>query len=254
MTRLVCSREAVHAGNLVLVNRAHPIHRSVGTEDLAPVDAGHPHILLRPRAQAMLARLLHVVRARGTIVPVSGYRSEQEQARIYAESLRENGAEFTRQFVALPNASEHQTGLAIDLGEDRPEIDFLRPRFAPAACDGFQRRAAEHGFVRRYAAGKEAITGIACEPWHYRYVGRPHAAIMQRDGLALEEYTDYLKRFPERGQHLRVAAAGGVAEVYYAAFPDGAPELTLALPDGACYEVSGNNVDGLVVTLWGRAR
>lgn len=250
MLKLSFGREAIYSGDLVLVNRAHPIRLAVPEGELVPVAGGHDDILLHARARAALAGLLRELDdGDNAIVPVSGYRSLAEQARILEDSMRENGPAFTQQFVAVPNASEHQTGLAIDLGEDVPEIDFLRPQFAPAACPGFQRRAAAHGFVQRYAAGKEAITGIACEPWHYRYVGRPHAAIMQCAGLALEEYTDYLKRFAEPGQHLRVDSPRSLVEIYYAAFPDGEPELTLALPDGALYEVSGNNVDGLVVTL-----
>ncbi len=58
---------------------------------------------------------LNEIKSENKIVLVSGYRTLEEQTRIYETSLKENGEEFTRKFVALPNASEHQTGLAIDL-------------------------------------------------------------------------------------------------------------------------------------------
>ena len=48
----------------------------------------------------------------------------------------------------------------------------------------------EYGFVLRYPEGKEYITGIEYEPWHFRYVGRDAAAVMHRDGLCLEEFWD----------------------------------------------------------------
>ena len=105
------------------------------------------------------------------------------------QSLAENGREFTEQYVARPGCSEHQTGLAIDLGLRLPEIDFIRPYFPYDGLAGrFRQLAAEYGFVERYPQGKEAVCGIAHEPWHFRYVGRPHALIMQKRGLTLEEY------------------------------------------------------------------
>ncbi len=250
MAELTCKREAVFAGNLVLVNKAHPIRRVVRSDELLPVDEQHPSILLNRRARAMLARLLFAVGAQNKIVPVSGYRTRQEQARILEDSLHKNGKEFTYQYVALPNASEHQTGLAIDLGENKSVIDLIRPDFSCAISRTFSQRAADYGFVQRYPVGKEAVTGIACEPWHFRYVGYPHSAIMQQEGLALEEYIDYLRAFPERGEHLRFGMQDGRVQVYWVAFPDDEHEITITLPESVPYEVSGNNIDGLVVTLW----
>ena len=91
--------------------------------------------------------------------------------------------------MALPGCSEHQTGLAIDLGLRGPEVDFLCPDFPyTGPCGDFRRLAADYGFVERYPAGKEPITGIAHEPWHFRYVGVPHAERMAAMGLVLEEY------------------------------------------------------------------
>jgi len=130
------------------------------------------------------------------IAAVSGWRSLREQQELYAESLRENGEEFTRQYVALPNHSEHQTGLAVDLGVRQGEIDFIRPEFPySGVCQRFRERAARFGFVERYPKGKEEVTGIAHEPWHFRYVGTPHAEIMAEHGMVLEEYIDFLKPY-----------------------------------------------------------
>ena len=94
----------------------------------------------------------------------------------------------------------------------------------------------------RYAKEKEPLTGIGDEPWHFRYVGVPHAAVMAEEGLCLEEYTDYLKGFPFDGRHLAVDCGGERYEIWYC-------EGTSAyLPDSGEYAVSGNNVDGVVVT------
>ena len=123
------------------------------------------------------------------IVPVSGWRSWEEQQTIYTQSLRENGPVFTAKFVAMPGHSEHQTGLAIDLGLLQPEIDFIRPAFPyEGICQKFRELAPAYGFLERYPEGKEHITGIAHEPWHFRYVGTPYSEEIARTGLTLEEY------------------------------------------------------------------
>ena len=98
------------------------------------------------------------------------------------------------------------------------------------------------GWVVRYKKAKEPLTGIGDEPWHFRYVGVPHAAVMTEKGLCLEEYTDYLKEFPFDGQHLAVDWGGERYEIWYC------PGTSAYLPDSGEYTVSGNNVDGVVVT------
>lgn len=130
-------------------------------------------------------------------MPVSGWRSQQEQQRIWDDSMAEHGETFTRQYVALPGCSEHQTGLAIDLGKAAGYIDFIRPAFPyDGVCGRFRRLAARYGFIERYQRGKEEVTGISAEPWHFRYVGAPHAQLMETNGLCLEEYRDFCGRVP----------------------------------------------------------
>ena len=161
---------------LILVNPRHACPG--GVPDLIPV-GGSPVLLDWQAAQALEALMEEL----------DGWRSFEEQTGIYQSSLAENGPAFTRKYVALPGHSEHQTGLAIDLGLRGPEIDFIRPDFPyEGVCQRFRERAADFGFVERYPAGKEAVTGIAHEPWHFRYVGPSHAREMVHRGLVLEEY------------------------------------------------------------------
>jgi len=241
---------SIHEGNLVLVNRHHPLRRVMDPDRLVPVDEKHEAILLHRDAKTMLSRLLSLLGANESIVPVSGYRSLQEQDAIFRDSLKENGEEFTLKYVAFPNCSEHQTGLAIDLGENKADIDFIRPDFPDSGiCQAFRMQAAQFGFIERYQAGKEAVTGIAWEPWHFRYIGYPHSAIMQQHQFALEEYIAYVKDFPEHGQHLLFEEEGQVAEIFYIRAADSLV-TTVQLPDEVSYQLSGNNVDGWICTLW----
>lgn len=72
--------------------------------------------------------------------------------------LQENGTEFTAKFVAMPGHSEHQTGLAIDLGLRQPDIDFIRPAFPyEGICQKFRELAPAFGFIER------------CGPWESAY-------------------------------------------------------------------------------------
>lgn len=233
----------IHSGLLVLVNAEHPIRRRERPV-LAPAAPGSD-VLLDTRAAAMLTGLISRLGASGEIVPVSGWRSMREQREIWDGSMAENGTEFTRKYVALPGCSEHQTGLAIDLALRSDNIDFIRPDFPyDGICGRFRALAADYGFIERYQAGKEHITGIAAEPWHFRYVGRPHARLMSDNGLCLEEYVELLRSYPYPERLLETRGGVYEADVGFAF-----AKSKLELPD-APYQISGNNVDGYIYTLW----
>ncbi|MDO5422907.1 MAG: D-alanyl-D-alanine carboxypeptidase family protein [Eubacteriales bacterium] len=176
---------------LQLVNPSHPAVLVPDAADLLPAHPAFPDILLERYAALALRALLARLDAFSEIVPVSGFRTLAEQQKIWDDTLRDQGPVYTRKFVAVPGCSEHQTGLAIDLAANRPDIDFICPNFpATGVYQEFRRLAPEYGFVLRYPKGKEHLTQIACEPWHFRYVGTPHAAILTERGLVLEEYLE----------------------------------------------------------------
>lgn len=200
----------------VLVNRHHPWTESPEDTDsrLAPVSAFpdiqtlDSNIRLQRVCLQRLDALLDAVGGKTGIVVVSGYRDLAEQTEIYLSSLRENGSEYTAKFVALPGCSEHHTGLAVDVGSAAGGLDFIAPEFPDdGVCGAFKAKAAEFGFVQRYKAHKEHLTGISCEPWHFRYVGAPHAAIMEERDLCLEEYVEVLRQ--ERAKALNKEASYG---------------------------------------------
>ena len=123
MMKLKLSDEKIYQGSLLLVNADHPL-RENGEERLLPVNVQYPDILLMREAVYILHLIFDKLHCRDSIVPVSGYRSAEEQTEIFQSSLRENGEEYTRKYVAVPNHSEHQTGLAIDLGLKQEVIDL----------------------------------------------------------------------------------------------------------------------------------
>lgn len=243
MRQVTLTRDRIHAGPLILVNPAHPLQGEV--PDLVAAHERWPEILLERRAARLLGACIQAIGGEAAIVPVSGWRSQREQQTIWDETWEKEGEAFTRRYVALPGCSEHQTGLAIDLGKAAPEIDFIRPDFPmDGLCGAFRRCAARYGFIQRYRREKEALTGIAEEPWHFRYVGAPHAALLEENGLCLEEYRDFIAQGP------RLCRLEGGRTAYVSYVPCLGQTVELTLPEGCC-QISGDNQEGFFLTVWG---
>lgn len=244
MRRVLVSRQQVFQGPLRIINRDHPLHDG-STGELVAADRRYPEILLERQTAQLLSACIQSVGGQRDIVPVSGWRSQAEQQSIWEDTLAESGEDFTRKYVALPGCSEHQSGLAIDLGKAAGHIDFIRPAFPyDGVCGAFRKAAAKYGFIERYQAGKEARTGIAREPWHFRYVGTPHALLMEAYGICLEEYPAFLRERPRSCP----LPGGQPAQVFYVPCAGEATEI--CLPEGCC-QISGDNIGGFIVTAWG---
>ncbi len=250
MKQLRFRRNDISKGNLILVNPAHPYAGDLPKDQVTAVCTKPAPVFLERQTAKMLAEAIASVGGRQEIIPVSGYRTLEEQQSIFHTSLREHGEEFTRSYVAIPGCSEHQTGLAVDLARNRKEFDAIRPDFPYVGIWGqFRNHAVQYGFVERYPAGKERITKIAHEPWHFRYVGYPHSELMLEGGLTLEEYMDCLKNYPYQGTHYHTSHQNRNFEIFYVPVCDN-EEAVAEIPDQVPYQASGNNEDGFVVTLW----
>ncbi len=239
MKRITLTEKDMYKGNLILVNQYHLIHDQEIQNTLEPFNPTFSNILFNKSANRFLQFILTEISAQDKIVPVSGYRSLEEQEEIFNTSLQNDGYEFTSKYVALPNASEHQTGLAIDLGLNLPEIDFIRPSFPrQGICNQFRHIAIKNGFIERYKKDKEAITNISAEEWHFRYVGHPHAKIMSLKNFCLEEYIAYLKNFKD------TPLKYDRYEITYLPY-QGQDRI---LEVDTFIEISGNNIDGFIIT------
>lgn len=241
---------SIHEGELILVNARYPVMAANPAGKVISLkDSG---VSMERRAASVLLYIMKSIGGEGAIEPVSGYRTEGEQRQIYKDSEADRGEVFTRKYVALPNHSEHQTGLAIDLGLSRENIDFICPDFPyEGICQRFREEAAKYGYIQRYKEEKEEITGISHEPWHFRYVGYPHSEIMEKKGMCLEEYIQYVRQFAFDRDHIHVEMGGQGFEIFYV--KENQAE-SVSLPEKEIYKVSGNNVDGFIVTLWKSAR
>lgn len=112
-----------------------------------------------------------------TISITSGYRSYDSQNIIYNNYVQSYGKSYADAYAARPGHSEHQTGLAFDLGESSVNQESW-----------LIKNCHKYGFILRYQKGKEDITGYNYESWHYRYVGVEAATYIMGNELSLEEY------------------------------------------------------------------
>ncbi len=117
-----------------------------------------------------------------TIPVVSGFRNYSTQERIYNNYISIYGQKETDTFSAKPGHSEHQSGLAMDVG--KIDDDYGTTKEGTWLAEN----AHKYGFIIRYPKGKEHITGYKYEPWHIRYLGVETATAVYKSGLTLEEY------------------------------------------------------------------
>lgn len=101
--------------------------------------------------------------------------------------LRKKQKKRAEKYVAIPDTSEHQLGLSVDINANTDKCSSEK------VYQWLDENAYKYGFVKRYPEDKTDITGISNEPWHYRYVGTTVAKIMKEENLCLEEYLEKYK-------------------------------------------------------------
>ncbi len=138
-----------------------------------------------PETEEAFHQLQEAAKAEGlNIYEGSGYRSYDYQVNSYNSLVRAYGEEYANRISAKPGHSEHQTGYTVDCNTiDQAFIETPEGQWLDQHCHEF-------GFIIRYPAGKEDITGYDYECWHIRYLGVQAATEIYTQGLTLEEYLD----------------------------------------------------------------
>ena len=190
-TQAAQGSDAIKANPLVtLVNKNHAIPEG-WTVTVTTLQNGRQ---VDERILPSLQQMMDELRALGYDPFVnSGYRSHEEQQSIWDQTIanyvaqgmtQEQAEAETLLAVARPGHSEHEMGLACDICSEQ----FYEPANKPIQ-DWLTEHCWEYGWIRRYPPGKEDITGVENEPWHYRYVGVEASTDMHNKGiLTLEEY------------------------------------------------------------------
>lgn len=119
----------------------------------------------------------------------STYRAFEYQVSLYDRYVKKDGVEAADRYSARPGYSEHQTGLAFDIGEVNYEKHWASSSFGDTEAGKWvAANASRYGFILRYPKGKEDITGYMHESWHFRYVGKDVAEEIFKRNITLEEY------------------------------------------------------------------
>ncbi len=195
---------------LLLANKKHKL-----PDGYEPSDLVQPNVLgsgasLRKTAAQALEEMFTAAKEDGvTLRLISGYRSESEQSYLYYTVY--GGGEVADAKSSRPGYSDHQTGLAADIGatverENETGCDSLTTDSDSngdnRACFGnvtegtwLREHAHEYGFIMRYPKGKYEITGYTYEPWHFRYVGIEYATAIYN----VDEYESFEEYFNVSG-------------------------------------------------------
>ncbi|QDZ38648.1 D-alanyl-D-alanine carboxypeptidase family protein [Euhalothece natronophila Z-M001] len=141
-------------------------------ESLTALSSGST-IKLRTPAAEKFVEMQEAAQEDGvSLVPLSGYRSVEEQEDIFFGVKAERG-EVPReraQVSAPPGYSEHHTGYAIDIGDREAPTTHFQEDFAKTeAFQWLEENAARYSFELSFP--KDNPQGVSYEPWHWRYVG-----------------------------------------------------------------------------------
>ena len=178
-------------GNLFLVNRQWMVSEGFEPDNLREAQVPGSVRRMREDAAEALEEMYAACKEETgmTLISVSGYRAYSSQYNIYHRklvSVKRNEAK-AQEYVAPPGASEHQTGLAMDVGQKNAAAlnekfrNTTGGKWVAANCWRF-------GFILRYGETWEDITGYKFEPWHFRYVGKQLAKEIHEADVPLETW------------------------------------------------------------------
>ena len=188
---------------MILVSRTHkmPEDYPIETKECGSATAINK-TLQTEAADAFLAMQAAAAEEGVTVWMQSGYRSVEYQEKLYTRKTqyyldkgfsKDEALQRAAAVVNPPGCSEHNCGLAADLNS--PEHTGLDEGFENTeAFRWLCAHAEDYGFILRYPKGAEAVTGITYEPWHWRYVGKENAALLNRSGLCLEDAAAVLQQ------------------------------------------------------------
>ncbi len=239
----------VGQGDLILVNSEHPYSFTEGDTELVTLydhfksdyyNVSDYVVKLDSDTLSHLDAMMEAfynAQHNTDIYIIGGYRTIEEQNARYANGDSKFNGGFT----------DYHTGRTFDMGIFPTDGSNAGYYSATGIYSWIDENAASYGFVVRFPSGKETSTGEESRTYTYRYVGAPHATYMKQNNLCLEEYIEQIKSYTNE-KPLEINVGDKLYGVYYV--PANAEGNTdVPVPAGLTYQVSGNNVDGFVVTV-----
>ncbi len=245
---------AIHEGTLILVNSSH-VYEFPNTEEhltdiYASQKAAQTHevyyklggksnykLYMEKNAYQAMNKLLIAFFEHSNLNNVllqSAYRTYDYQNQLY-----QNGGS------TAPGYSDSHTGLSCALQVQSGNKTLYLS--SSDAYDWIYDNCHKYGFVVRYPAGKEALTGVSDYDYYFRYVGYVHAYVMKTQNKCLEEYVADLRNYSVESPLSMTTDDASNYEIYYV--PAVGTETAVPVPSENTYTISGDNEGGFIVTV-----
>lgn len=255
------SNDLIHSGNLILVNRDYEYTST--NENLVSLSdvknesysvSSNEMKLDSVMAQQINSMLSDFEKATGNndVMANSGFRSIDEQKELYDDDLERTQSD-TSELVAPPGHSEHHTGYAMDFAIDDGYYPALKNE---GDYSWIYDNADKYGMFLRYTEENKEVTKYMAESWHFRYVGAPHASIIKKLGMPYENYIDFIKEFSYDAPFEYKYSDTESYSIYYVPADTSSDTTSIPVsvkaalsPQNDEYTISGNNVDGFIVTM-----
>lgn len=177
----------------VVVNKRRPlpadyIPTGLRLPDVPLAKSGDEMLLRDDAAKALESMVANAAKEDVSLVQVSAYRSYALQELVYNGFVNQDGEAAANRYSAKPGHSEHQTGLATDVGAADGVCQLETCFGETAAGKWVAANAHKYGFTIRYKQGDEQTVGYTYEPWHLRYVGTALASELHRTNQSMEAF------------------------------------------------------------------
>lgn len=264
-------------GGLMVINRFHALPAdfsavegeidSIMTVTNRRVPTEKREISIFPVAIEALDQMLQDAKAEGLeyFLVRGGYRSMQTQTEMWDKEVARHSARLTgdalteqaRKLVSYPGTSDYQSGMSVFMDAYSANDPVLnRAAFQETKqAQWLNENGYKYGFIFRFPVSgypyastidKSYKTGIDLKNMDvYRYVGVPHALVMQQKGMCLEEYIEYLI---DQG-HIAVYEDGQLKHEIFRVEEGGTQTDLLLPPGGNTVTYASDNMGGLVVAV-----
>lgn len=247
---------SLHEGTTILVNSSNEF--VFPNNEFAPVMAETKNsdyyvrdrsVHLREEVTAMINEMMteyRTLKNKKNIMIFNGYLDKATQKTYYDRAVSNYGEERASMMQALPGFADAHTGYSVDLRMYNNEeiTDFKGENESSWIVEN----AYKYGFILRFPEGKEVTTGFNGSTGKYRYVGIPHSVMIRNNDFTLEEYITKVKAYTYDTDHWYCEYNGSSYEVYFAPAANG-DTTVIYVPADKNYIISGNNVDGFIVTV-----
>ncbi len=257
------NNEDIHKGRLILVNRDYEYVNGSNPNIVNMASMKNESYSLNNNEMTLDVEMIQHVNDMlkdfseqtgiTNVLANSGYRSYEEQQGLYDADLSATGQQSSL-LVAPPGRSEHHTGYAMDFAiNDGQTYPALKNE---GQYSWIYENASRYGMILRYTDKNKEFTGYSPESWHFRYIGVPQAALVNRMEISYEEFINFIKNFSYdepleykysdtefyKMYFVPVNLQSNITEIpiSYEAFSEG---------NENAYNISGNNIDGFIVTL-----